>query len=823
MADVSLSTDVMQSDLSVQVLNKIFGAGWENIASLLSSSSQAGSDAAMGTLIYDLLSVLNSCCALVVAWLFLLTTLCATLGAAQDGHGIAGRRYSNAWIPLRYTFAMGAVTPVFAGMNALQIIVLASIGMSIGFADSMWDTALEHISDTGAVTATSGPYTDRAAQRILPVVYQNAFMRSYLEKGSWKCTFSDTPRNRSAGQSGDNYVISFELPYATSCATEQDVAQELASMPGDWGSVIIRTPSGDAAQAMEQAFLDTVYPKALEVAGTLLEAYQSGDFAFERATARGVAQTYTSAVGPVLSKAALGADSARTAAIDEFAQTASAQGWFMAGSYYWTLAKISADAVSMQADFSEGGEINYDAVSAALWDPNMRQVVRWARDFVGAALRAGLDPQDETDADTAAQAGRMSTPEDDSFLGTLLSGFDTFRLWFQEGFRLDDDTVVSGLLESLGTNDIMICLVRTARGFMNTCEDVILGALAVKGVSELGKMFASSKGFDLSAISSAGETSWNVLIVVFVIAAPIWLLCWFYAYIVPMIPFVAWFTAVVGWIVLALEAVVACPVWLIGHCMPEGDGFAGHSARAGYALILSVLLRPLLLLLSFFLCMIVMSVSGDLIGRMVSLFLDATMGAFSADANSWMPRGFGVTSTVAALVLLGTIVGIGTWKLFTLVTVMPDRIIRWAGQLIANLGDDGARTNVQQSLRQAQEMGSRIAGLAVGGGALGSVLARIRTRGAAARLQAEGARAEEAALREEQVAHEYGQGTARMHAQAADDLFAAAGPASPGSDTGTPSPAAGTGAEDDGQAPGGRAQARRRRGRDSSLDPGERT
>ena len=105
-----VSSDLSQSDLSVQLLGKVFGSGWDRLAETLAGGA---SDGAMGTLIYSLLAVLNAVCAIVVAWLCILTTLSAALGAAQDGSGIGGRRFSSAWIPLRLSFAMGAVTPVF--------------------------------------------------------------------------------------------------------------------------------------------------------------------------------------------------------------------------------------------------------------------------------------------------------------------------------------------------------------------------------------------------------------------------------------------------------------------------------------------------------------------------------------------------------------------------------------------------------------------------------------------------------------------------------------------------------------------------------------
>ena len=96
MADPLLSAGSLENDISAQLLTRIFGTGWDSLASL---ASGAPADGVMGTLIFDLMYVLNSCCAVAVAWLFILTVLSAALGSAQDGTGIGGRRYSSACCP----------------------------------------------------------------------------------------------------------------------------------------------------------------------------------------------------------------------------------------------------------------------------------------------------------------------------------------------------------------------------------------------------------------------------------------------------------------------------------------------------------------------------------------------------------------------------------------------------------------------------------------------------------------------------------------------------------------------------------------------------
>ncbi|MDO4840272.1 MAG: hypothetical protein Q3990_06305, partial [Desulfovibrionaceae bacterium] len=183
---------------------------------------------------------------------------------------------------------------------------------------------------------------------------------------------------------------------------------------------------------------------------------------------------------------------------------------------------------------------------------------------------------------------------------------------------------------------------------------------------------------------------------------------------------------ILGWLVLCLEALAACPVWLVAHCMPEGDGFAGVSARAGYALFLSVLLRPALLVLSFFLCMVMLSVSGSCMGALLVPFFDSQEASFAA--GGFGTSGWGVTASISTVVLTGLVTGLFTWKVFSLITVMPDRIIRWAGQLIANLGDMGAEQAMQHGRHSMETAAGRIVPMAAAGSAVGLLAGRGSSR-----------------------------------------------------------------------------------------------
>ena len=167
-------------------------------------------------------------------------------------------------------------------------------------------------------------------------------------------------------------------------------------------------------------------------------------------------------------------------------------------------------------------------------------------------------------------------------------------------------------------------------------------------------------------------------------------------------PFLIWLAAIVGWIVLCLEAIVAAPLWLIGHAMPEGAGFAGQHGRTGYMLILSILVRPILLVISMFLSMIILQATGFLISNLFYPFAQS-MNTFSGFGS-----GLGITGNIFLFFILAGTVTLFCWDVFKLVTAIPDRIIRWVGQNIQNLGDEGRTATANNVIGSTSRQGAAI-------------------------------------------------------------------------------------------------------------------
>ena len=87
----------------------------------------------------------------------------------------------------------------------------------------------------------------------------------------------------------------------------------------------------------------------------------------------------------------------------------------------------------------------------------------------------------------------------------------------------------------------------------------------------------------------------------------------------------------------------------------------------------------------------------------------------------------GIVGAIMLFVLLAGTVALLTWKTFELVTAMPDRIIRWVGQTVANLGSEASQAQGQDVIGLSKGSGHQISGAAgtlAAGGSLKSIYAK---------------------------------------------------------------------------------------------------
>jgi conjugal transfer/type IV secretion protein DotA/TraY len=146
----------------------------------------------------------------------------------------------------------------------------------------------------------------------------------------------------------------------------------------------------------------------------------------------------------------------------------------------------------------------------------------------------------------------------------------------------------------------------------------------------------------------------------------------------PMIPFVVWFGGVINWLVVVGEAVIAAPLWAMTHMISEGEGVGNRSGH-GYIFLLNVMVRPLLMVVGFFLAGSAIIVAGN--------FLNQIFGI--AIANAQFDSMTGLVSMVGLFVLYCSLCMNLVHRCFNLILIVPDQVINWIGGHAASaLGRD---------------------------------------------------------------------------------------------------------------------------------------
>jgi conjugal transfer/type IV secretion protein DotA/TraY len=180
-----------------------------------------------------------------------------------------------------------------------------------------------------------------------------------------------------------------------------------------------------------------------------------------------------------------------------------------------------------------------------------------------------------------------------------------------------------------------------------------------------------------------------------------WVLGGTFAYYVPLIPFIIFVFSAIGWLISVIEAMVAAPLVALGITHPEGHDLLGKSEQA-VMLLLSVFLRPVLMIIGLF--------AGMIVSRVVLRFLNAGYFGILFDVGQYNPVGtvmpaFSIFTFLTMVVVYGMILITVVNQSFSLIYVVPDRVMRW-------LGVSEQTSGVQEALQASKGGYEQVAGAA---------------------------------------------------------------------------------------------------------------
>ncbi|ASQ45098.1 type IVB secretion system protein DotA [Legionella clemsonensis] len=210
------------------------------------------------------------------------------------------------------------------------------------------------------------------------------------------------------------------------------------------------------------------------------------------------------------------------------------------------------------------------------------------------------------------------------------------------------------------------------------------------------------------------------------------------AYYIPFLPYMIFTFGSIAWLMVVIEAMVAAPIVALGVTHPEGHDAFGKGEQA-IMILLNVFLRPTMMIIGYIAAIALTYVSVWIINAGFSnamAFIQgsasgATFSSSSSASNLLQQasemnttQGYtgwaGVYGFFFSILIYTTMYLIVVQKAFTLIVVLPDKVLRWIGGQPESVGQEAvqwgeeAKAQVGKgeagTMKAAQQMDSALTG-----------------------------------------------------------------------------------------------------------------
>lgn len=738
----SANTCTPSKDLAISWINYLFmGATPPSASGYFEVSDGAGGANPLMVLggnalqqgLYTALAFYSNAVLVIASFLLLYHFLGMMAEQAQHGQ-VMGKRASQLWAPIRVVFALGLLVPVTGtGLNMSQYLVVQIAKWSTGVAGNIWQQTLVGISGSGFVLKPPD----------IPIEV-NQFVYDLILMDACKMAWNAMIKVDGTGAYIPPYYSGYEVteyaegpsPYNTAATGVVGVSDNQMIFGGDraeinrlCGYYVLKQPATIGASspqyktlsreifvAFNQAFSRSSTEGQLiwaQIDGAAANVYKY--FVYDRLSDASITAltsgfTLTDPRDAVLKiRDILSTKYSSVSSLANWKNTMSSltnhwaeQGWVTAGAWFNTVARAQGavlDAASSPIPVTsppQPTDAKKDEADKWYWFGSHKKMISTYQNLdetLGAfkyqfmafngTKRTSADLADLTK--TAAQGTEKS--DDDISFSVLLWVIDKigqfFGIWgAEDGFQTQYLVGRTGNplaeLQSMGHNYVRTGISLVSWAIVGKLTEAISSYLGASG-KLTGALGTAAKA--LSKVFSG-------LSAVLLFFGGVFILCGFaLCFVLPILPFIKFFFNVITWILNVFEALIAAPIFALAHMSPFGEGLPGDMARGGYFMILSIFLRPILMVFGL--------LAGLLIFMIAISFLNATYQIAVAGTGN-AGGDLAVVSKVLYTVLYVALCYICANNCFKSISFFPEHIMNW----INARGVEGRSVGDQGSFKQ---------------------------------------------------------------------------------------------------------------------------
>jgi len=632
---------------------------------------------------------------LVFGGIILLYHLLSMVAETAHHGAVMGKRASQIWAPIRLVVAIGLLVPISTGvgLNTGQYIVIQMAKWGSGLASNVWGTIATGLGNTQFTIPPSAlpAGIDRTVNDLIRIracawafnaeatagQFDLSYMISERTSGTIEMdpACADLPGElQSAGCYITNPIPTrhrFTNDHANNICGYYDVAPNVTNANPVLQSMLSQIRQfQNNAMIVADAEIDLV---AQNVLLYVSQPAQGGGYLHNGYRPEVAIRAYKTSLSNSLASLQGNWDTA----IQNMAQNWSNQGWVTAGAWFNTVARLQGSVIGTiestlpvtsvpkggiddpswtdKVDWNVWAGLMGHGAAKSIYDNTAIALEKFEKNII-ATTPPQLGPTQQQQAQSGLPA---PAPGSGSWtVGKALTAVDwvgrALNIWPSgDGLIINFGTTTNPFAElvNLGYSYTKFGIELLTWGMGGKIASNLLSYIPV-----LGGMAKEIGGFAAGVVLAIGATFLSCGIAL--------------AFIVPLIPFMKFFFNIITWLLNVFEAIIAAPLFALAHLNPEGEGLPGSMARTGYFFLLSILLRPVMMIFGL--------IAGLLLFFVVISFLNASFNIAVQGSGSAGGQ-LAVLSRVIFSVMYVLVAYTAANKCFQSISFFTEHTMKWMG------------------------------------------------------------------------------------------------------------------------------------------------